>query len=163
MLQVYRQLQWLTVLTVTTAKSPCMAESTSSQMTVPTASPVTTACSLTHVMSARSWLAMMQGWGIHFYKIRHAITYLMHNNSDNWTTKEYYNIKACTLMFLVTFIFCNTHTGMNPKYDLRFSTENSVKAHQRSPLISFKQFIFFTMFWHGLGWLKQKLCHVNDP
>lgn len=54
-------LGWRTVSTVTIAKNLCMAASTSSQMTVPTASPVTTACSQTHVMSAKNSLAMMQG------------------------------------------------------------------------------------------------------
>lgn len=70
----FRILRWPTALTVTTAKSPCMAASTSNQMTTPTASHVTTACSQTLVMSAKSWSAMMPGWGVHFDKIRHAIS-----------------------------------------------------------------------------------------
>lgn len=57
-----RILPWLTASTVTTARSPCMAASTSNQTTAPTASPVTTTCSQTLVMSVKSWLAMMPGW-----------------------------------------------------------------------------------------------------
>lgn len=57
-----RILPWLTVLTVTTARNPCMAASTSNQTTAHTASHVTTAFSQTLVMSVKSWLAMTQGW-----------------------------------------------------------------------------------------------------
>lgn len=57
----FRKLRWLTDLTVTIAKNRCMAASTSSLMTAPTASPAMTPCSRTHVTSAKNWLAMTQG------------------------------------------------------------------------------------------------------
>lgn len=57
-----RILPWLTVLTATTARSPCTAASTSNRTTAHTASHVTTACSQTLVMSVKSWSAMTQGW-----------------------------------------------------------------------------------------------------
>lgn len=57
-----RILPWRTVLTATTARSPCTAASTSNRTTALTASHATTACSQTLVMSVKSWSAMTQGW-----------------------------------------------------------------------------------------------------
>lgn len=53
---------WANALTVTAARSPYTAGSTSRRRTTLTASLATTACSPTPAMSAKSWLAMIQEW-----------------------------------------------------------------------------------------------------